>query len=260
MTHPALRGLVVTLAVALGACHRAPKKLERTAPWPASANPSASAAPLLRRLHYTLEKSDIGFELPARHASPKGKLLRPRGMLDVDLDDLSRTTGSVSFDLRELVMTGADDRTDGANTARALAWLELGHDVSSDKRALADDASFGIVSLDAGHLVSAPSGDHRAPRRELQSHWTVRGELSLHGVRAPVTAEVNLSLVPGTDPFGPPAQFVIRSRRPLVVSLSTHDIRPRDERGVPIAKDLALFGDRVGTEAKITFELVFVPH
>ena len=78
--------------------------------------------------------------------------------------------------------------------------------------------------------------------------------------RVPVLADVSLSLVPGPDPAAPPVEFVIRSRRPLVVSLSTHDIRPRDEHGVPIAKDLPLFGDRVGTEAKVGFELVFVPR
>jgi hypothetical protein len=248
------------LALVASACRRAPKKPDRTAPWPASASPSASGAPLLRRLHYALQNGDVSFELPARHGNPQGKLPHARGELDVDLDDLSRTTGSISFELGALVVTSGDGHTDAANTARALAWLELGNAVAADQRARADAASFVIGSLDAGHLVTAPNGDRRVPRRELESRWTVRGELSLHGVRAPVSAEVSLSLVPGTDPTGPPVELVIRSRRPLVVSLGTHDIRPRDESGVPIAKDLALFGDRVGTEAKISFELVFVPH
>jgi hypothetical protein len=87
----------------------------------------------------------------------------------------------------------------------------------------------------------------------------VHGELSLHGVRAPLTADVTLTLVPGSDPAGPPAELLIRSRKPLVVSLSTHDITPRDAAGVPIAKDLALLGDKVGNEAKVSFELTFVP-
>lgn len=250
----------VIVAVAATGCHRAPKKPDRTAPWPASASPSASSAPLLRRLHYGLQRGDVSFELPARHATPHGKLAHPRGDLDVDLDDLSRTTGNVAFDLRELVMTRSGTDPDAAYTARALAWLELGAGVSDEKRAPSAAANFVIGSLDAGHLVSAPNGDRRARRRELESHWTVRGDLSLHGVRAPVTAEVTLSLVPGPDPAAPPVQLVIRSRRPLVVSLNTHDIRPRDERGVPVAKDLDLLGDDVGTEAKVSFELVFVPR
>ena len=255
------QGLAATvLGLALLQCRHAPKKPDRTAPWPASASPSASAAPLLRRLHYGLERGDVSFELPARHSSPRGKLAHPRGDLDVDLDDLSHTTGSIAFDLRELVITRAGDEPDLTNTARALAWLELGHDVSVEQRDLAANANFLISSLDAGHLVAAPNGDRPLRRRELESRWTVRGELSLHGVRAPVTAELNLSLVPGPDPAAPPVELLIRSRRPLVVSLNTHDIRPRDERGVPVAKDLALLGNDVGTEAKVSFELVFVPR
>jgi hypothetical protein len=73
------------------------------------------------------------------------------------------------------------------------------------------------------------------------------------------SAEVALTLVPGADPEGPPAELAIRSRHPLVVNLGTHDIRPRDERGVPIAKDLALVGEKVGSTAKVSFELVFAP-
>jgi hypothetical protein len=251
---------VIVVAVALAACHRAPKQPDRTAPWLASANPSASSAPPLRRLHYSLERGELNFELPARHGNPKGTLAHLRGELDVDLDDLSHTTGNVAFDLRELGLAAGDEHSDATNTARALAWLELGPGVDSDKRDLAEHANFVIGSLDAGHLVAAPSGDRRAPRRELESRWSVQGELSLHGVRAPVNGDVNLSLVPGPDPAAPPVEFVIRSRKPFVVSLGTHDIRPRDDHGIPIAKDLALLGDKVGTEAKVSFELVFVPH
>jgi polyisoprenoid-binding protein YceI len=253
------RALLV-LGACVVACHPAPKKAERTAPWPASASPSSSTAPALRRVHYTLKQGELTFELPARHATPRGKLAHPRGELDVDLDDLSHTTGSVSFDLTELTLTAADGTTDDTNTARALDWLELGRAVAAEKRDLDRSATFAIVGLDAGHVVAAPNGDRRVARRELESHWAVLGELALHGVRAPLTADVTLILVPGPDPAGAPVELVIRSRKPPVVNLSTHDIRPRDPSGIPITKELALLGDKVGTEAKVSFELVFVPR
>ncbi len=250
----------VLLAVAAAACHRAPPKPERTAPWPASASPSSSNAPAaLRRLHYKLARADIGFELPAKHATPRGKLAHPHGDLAVDLDDLSHTTGSVALDLGELTLTGEGGTPNETYTTRALEWLELGRAVTAEKRELERHVTFALSSLDAGHVVAAPNGDRRAARRELESRWTVRGELSLHGVRAPLTADVALTIVPGDDPAGPPAELLIRSRKPLVVSLSTHDIAPRDASGVPIAKDLGLIGDKVGNEAKVTFDLAFVP-
>ena len=253
-----LRSALLLLSVV--ACHPSEKRRERTEPWLASASASpTSSAPTLRRVHYTLGRGHFDFELPGRHATPRGKLEHARGELDVDLDDLSHTTGRVVVDLGELVMLGTDG-AEATATARALDWLELGTKVSGEKRDTGRNATFALSALDAGHLVSAPNGDRRVARRELVSSWTVRGELSLHGVRAPLAADVTLTLVPGPTPDGPPVELVIRSRRPLVVTLGTHDIRPRDERGVPVAKDLPLLGDKVGSEAKVSFELAFAPY
>ena len=75
-----------------------------------------------------------------------------------------------------------------------------------------------------------------------------------------MTAEVALLIVPGPDPAGPPAQLLIRSKRPLVIALSTHDIRPREGHGAPVAKDQGILGESVGREAHVTFELTFMPR
>jgi polyisoprenoid-binding protein YceI len=260
------------LAIVLGAfcaaalavaCHRAEKRPDRTEPWLASAqapaSPSSSASPFLRRVHYELTASQIAFELPAKRARPRGRLGKASGELDVDLDDLSRTTGHVELELTTLEMLDASQLVDPSNTALALDWLELGASIGAERRATVQRVTYELGSLDAGHLVAAPSDDRPAARRELESHWAVRGELSLHGVRAPAAADVTLTLVPAPDRSAPPAELSIRSRRPLVVSLGTHDIRPRDGRGVPVAKDQGVIGDKVGREAQITFDLTFAP-
>jgi len=253
--------LCALLLLGLLACHRGQKRPERTEPWLASASASSSsAAPALRRVAYTLARSHFEFELPGRHATPRGQFERAWGELDVDLDDFSHTTGRVVVDLSDLIMLGANGDAEVTSTARALDWLELGTKVKPERRDADRSATFALTSLDAGHLVSAPNGDGRVLRRELVSSWAAHGELSLHGVRAPLAADLGLTLVPGPAPGGPPVELMIRSRRPLVVSLGTHDIRPRDERGVPIAKDLPLLGDKVGSVAKVSFELTFVPR
>jgi len=202
----------------------------------------------------------VDFELPAKHASPRGKLGGATGELEVDLDDLSRTTGRVALDLATLELTSSDGLIDGPNTARALDWLELGVGIAAARRETVRQVSFEVTALDAGHLVSAPAEERPARRRELVSHWAVRGELSLHGVRAPESAEVTLTLVPGPEPAGPPAELLIRSRRPLVVVLGTHDIRPRERRGLSVSKDHGVLGDGVGREARVSFELRFAPR
>jgi hypothetical protein len=214
---------------------------------------------MVRRLRYELKRSRIELELPAKRATPRGRVKEATGTLDVDLDDLSRTRGKVSVSLEDLELLDADGAPDRTYTQRALEWLELGAKVSGEKRDTGRSLTFSITALDAGRVVAAPGGPNATRRRDLSSSWAVRGDLGLHGVRAPLSAEVGLTLVPGVDPEGPPAELAIRSRHPLVVNLGTHDIRPRDERGVPIAQDLALVGEKVGSAAKVSFELVFAP-
>ena len=247
------------VALVVGCQKKQPQK-ERTEPWLASARPSASASALPRRVPYRLAASRVDFELPTKRGTPKGKVGSGTGELDVDLDDLSHTTGKVGFDLSTLELTGTDGSSDAPNTARALDWLELGAGIAADRRDTLRQVSFELGSLDAGHVVSAPSEERPSRRRELASQWQVRGELSLHGVRAPGSADVTLTLVPGPDPAGPPAELLIRSRQPFVIVLGTHDIRPREQRGLSIAKDQGVLGDGVGREARVSFELTFTPR
>ena len=114
-TRALLVALVLTIAVG---CRSKPKPPERTEPWLASASAQASGAPVARRAAYRLGKAKFELELPARRASPRGQLTAARGNLDVDLDDLSHTTGSVSVDLGKLELFGETGGPDAINTAR----------------------------------------------------------------------------------------------------------------------------------------------
>ena len=252
------RWLAFTALLALSSCRRETRPPDRTEPWLASASAaqSSSARPAARRVRYTLEKSRIEFELPARQATPRGRITSARGTLDVDLVNPSATTGSVEIDLTSLeLFSGSENARDAAFTARALDWLELGRRAPEERREAGRIATFSVRALVSA--VSSGSGEQGLRTGE----WSARGELALHGVRAPTTVVVSLT-VPSSadDEMGPPAELVIRSRRPLVVSLGTHDIRPRDDSAVLLPRENALVGDRVGREARVSFELVFVPQ
>ena len=61
------------------------------------------------------------------------------------------------------------------------------------------------------------------------------------------------------QPGARPNEVVIRTRRPLVVSLKTHDIKPRDDTGVFLARDMKLVGSQVSPEAHVELELTAKP-
>jgi polyisoprenoid-binding protein YceI len=239
------------------ACNREEKRPERTEPWPApSAAPSGSAEPAVRRARYELAASDIGFELPAKHASPRGKIRQATGHFEIDLEAPERSSGTVRIDLEliELEPAGADGG--GADpTRRALEWLELGSDISASERASRRFATFVVRGLEETSGRSLVGLAQRRDGKQPRFDATAVGELSLHGVRAPARVPISLEIAGAAAPGAAPGRLVIRSRRPLVVSLGVHDIRPRDARGVLVARELALLGESVGREAKVSFEL-----
>jgi polyisoprenoid-binding protein YceI len=257
----AARACVLLGLLACAACRRERPKPDRTEPWPASASATtpASATPdAPRRKRYTLAKSRVDFELPARKSTPRGRFVTLRGELDVDLEAPSRSTGSVEIELDsiELANDGAAEPA-RSPTERALAWLELGRGVPEDRRSRGRIATFSLRELQGGGERERPGA---AEARALRtSDWEVKGDLALHGVRAPLATSVSLQVTSTDDGKAYPAELVIRSRRPLVVSLGTHDIRPRDENGVLLPREVSLLGDSVGREARVSFELVFVP-
>jgi polyisoprenoid-binding protein YceI len=238
------------LAASWVACSRKEPKPDRTEPWlAASVAPSASAA-AQGPVEYTLGKSTIEFELPARRSTPRGRVRTARGQLVVDFSEPARSRGSVVADLLSLEL--ADPASDADGTAQALAWLELGADVAADLRETGRDATFELGSMTAASPARA-AGTRPGSR---PGEWLIEGSLSLHGVRAPKTSEISIEL--GDDAAGPPQQLVIRSRKPLVVSLSTHDVRPRDSRGNALSREPSTREDSLAREARVTFELVFV--
>lgn len=232
------------------ACSRSEPKRDRTEPWLATAAAPSASAGSRGTVDYTLGRSTIEFELPSRRSTPRGRVRNARGQLSVDFTDPSKSRGRVVADLLSLEL--ADPSSDADGTAQALSWLELGAHVSADLRETGRNATFELRSLSS---AATPRSAGNRPGL-AHSEWVLEGNLSLHGVRAPETSEISVHL---GEPGGvPPRELVIRSRKPLVVSLSTHDIRPRDDRGSPLSREASLREDSLGREARVTFELVFV--
>jgi len=239
------------LAASSLACSRKEPKPDRTEPWLAASVAPSSSAAAQGPVEYTLRTSTIEFELPARRSTPRGRVRSARGQLVVNFSEPSRSRGSVVADLLSLEL--ADPASDADGTAQALAWLELGADVAADLRETGRHATFELGSM----TPAAPARAGATRPASRRSEWLVEGSLSLHGVRAPRTSEISLEL--GDDAGAAPQEIVIRSQKPLVVSLSTHDVRPRDSRGSTLSREPSAREDSsLAREARVTFELTFV--
>jgi hypothetical protein len=244
----ALKARAVLFAALALSCRREPVQRDRTEPWAApavSVSPSShSAEAPVRRARYRLEQGKVEFELPAKTAKPRGSASVLRAELEFDPRVPEQATGVVEVDLASLSIFGdGGEVADTERSTRALEWLGLGAAVAADSRESARKVSFLLRSL----------------ARTPQGSWLVRGELALAGVRAPESVEI--AVKPAVEPSaGAPERLEIRSVTPLVVTLSTHDIRPRDPHGAPIARDLELFGQKVGREARVSFALTLLRH
>ncbi len=235
----------VTAAAALVAlvvaCRREPPQPERTEPWPAtppSAPASARSLPAGERARYAVVWAKVELELPLRKGSPTGRVTRASGSVDFDPNDPSSARGKIDADLTSLELLSGDGDVDPELTKAALDWLGLGAEAPAAARASARVATFELLGLEATH----------------RDGWLARGTLSLHGMRAP--ASVELEVTPSPTSGAPPAsELVLHTRTPLVVSFATHDIRARDGHGAPLVRDRALESRKIAREARVSVEL-----
>jgi len=258
----------------------------RSAPWPAQAAsvPSARSAPeLVRFVVQPLGRAALS--LATRSASPRGAFRVARGTLEVDLYDLSRSRGSVELDLGSVAMEADELELRRRYTAQALNWLDIGPSRPEAERERLRWARFTIRSISAMSASAAHEGRRikrepapdaakttdtveggpppgRGPPSETRAvSLSASGELTVHGVRVDAVADLSVEFdyPEAPQPGARPTQLVIRTRRPLVVSLKTHDIKPREDTGVFVARDMKLVGTLVSPEARVELELTAKP-
>lgn len=245
--------VVAALAMVLGACHRKEKRVLRTEPWPAPmASASAGFIPVEgKSTPYRIESASVNLELPARRKKPQGSLRQIEGTIELDLSHPENSRATLRADLLSLSLGAGERRADPTLLARAFDWLELSADHPQAER---DRNRYAVLQIDGFDPVTQPDDDSR---RSRSAHVLGHGTLTLHHFRVPVSVELDVELKP-SDESGP-GKLLIRTRRPLVVSLTSHDILPRDARGTVLTAALSELGSEVGKDARISAELVARP-
>lgn len=239
--------VLLTTSFLFAACRKEERPKPRTEPWEnpafgASSLASASAAPLpFAGRPYAVDPSStrVTFSLPAKGGTPRGSLSGASGTLDYNAANPAASRAELSFDLATIVLDAWSESP--AGSAAALDWLELGAEVPSTTRERHLRATFVLSKL---------SGfEEDVSKANAKAVGSARGELSLHGFRVPL--EVSIEVERRGD------ALLVRSRKPVSIKLSEHDIVPRGPAGERRSQDLDLLGTTVGREIKVDCEFAF---
>lgn len=265
-------GLVLVALFALGCSKKEPEPVERKEPWLAKP-PDASAA--VRAKFTVSDRCEAKVELKAKEGTPRGAFRVCRGELDLNLSDLTDSRGTLAVDVASIEIRGEGDagRSD-EQTQEAQNWLDVGASRPEAERERLRWATFTLTGIaDASSAAAhsgrrervepeadeapSPSDDDAGPpsaaeRRSVS--MTARGQLLLHRVRidveVPIRIRFHYSGRATADAV--PEKLALTTRRPVVVSLAAHDIKPRDAAGVFQAQGMKLIGSRVGADARVS--------
>ncbi|HET9958193.1 MAG TPA: hypothetical protein VFQ61_27045 [Polyangiaceae bacterium] len=237
----------------------------RTEPWPAPLV-STTKPGQTGRLRYRVERAQVEIELTHRKRTEHARLRAVEGTIDLDPVKLRETRAELRADLLDLsFFQGSEEAPDV--TLRALEVLGLDRQKSSATRELDRFVTLQITGFDA-----VPSQEaSRANRATV----TARGDLTLHHFRVPVSLELEVELdrkTADSESDVTAQRLLIRTRRPLVVSLTAHDLVPNPSTSsadLPAADGVrarergkASAGKTVpefGREVRVSAELAAIP-
>jgi hypothetical protein len=177
----------------------------------------------------------------------KGQSSKLRGYIDVDSHDLRATRGMIEVDLDDLTTSTFDDADKNkTQTGHAHNWLEIGSDVAAARREENRWARFTIKSIQ-----ELPAGAVAAAEGERVAAVEASGDFWMHGVTAAKTVRVELAF---SGPADAPSAVRFKTSAPLRVSLREHDVKPRDLAGKFLAGALEKVGQKIDDTVQVTID------
>ncbi len=236
------------------------------APATAVAPTSSALAPVkpaaMGAVKLTVEKapSKIDFTMDAPKEKIHGKAIdSTSGELNVDPNDLTKSTGLVTIDIGGLeVFQAVADEKDGKfseekksdlQNKHARTWLEISDDAPADKRAENAKVQFSIKSIEiAGEKSLAKM---TGPERKVT--LKAKGDFLLHGHKAEKTAELEATFKVEGEKI---VSVAVKSAKPIAVDLAEFDVKPRDAFGRFAAKTLDVLSPKVNKEAQVSVDFI----
>ncbi len=250
-------GLSLLVLAAVG-CDKKESPAQPTAS-PSQAKPAATAAaatatastpaPAAGHKRLAVAAGKASFLIDAPLEKIKGETTEAKGFIDLDVADLTKSKGEVSFRLTSLKTTTFSDP--GKNESQgdhAHNWLDVGKESPADKRAKFEWATFTLKSVSTSTPKLADvkeAGGARAFDAKLS------GALVLHGVSSDKTFIVK---VVAKGPADAPTELSLATSEPWALSLKEHDVAPRDKIGSLLAGALDRIGKKIDDKVQISLE------
>jgi hypothetical protein len=252
-------GILATLVlvVAAASCENKPSKpLAPTASEPLAPAPKPAFS---QTFVVEAQGSKVDFAMSAPVEKISGQVKdSAAGELNLNLNDLTKSTGLVKIDLDKLVLMQqkrvnemdpyGDAKQNEKQNEHARAWLEIDKAAPADKR-----EQNRWVELKIEQIINVrPQADvtkMSGAVRKIQA--VVLGDLRLHG-----RVSKKRALIEATFKFDgdKPRSVTIKTTAPMSVGLEEHDVRPREAFGKLAQTTLEKLGKKVAREAPIELE------
>jgi hypothetical protein len=184
------------------------------------------------------------------------------GELKVDLDDLTKTSGTIKIDLLNIQSYSfADTGKNSKQTEHMKNWFEVGPDVDEKTREKNRWAVFEIKKITKADPLNLKAA--KPFKDEIGTGYffniTAEGPLTVRGVKSTKTVELAISIW-NVNPEGKrykKAQRVMlmRTVKPIEVSMKKHGVKPRDTTGKFLSKALSVVGLKISDEVLLSLDL-----
>jgi hypothetical protein len=229
------------------------KKDPEVAPLKESAAPKAASEKTVeqgKKRFVVAEAGKLSVMIDAPLEKFQGKTEKLSGVFDVDLANLTASTGEVVADLDTFTThTFTDNDKNESQTEHARNWFELGEKVEKAKRDDYRMARFTIEKIETSSAPSLAAAKEEAGVRTV--HFTAAGTLRVHGRSAKKSVAVDVSF---KGPPDAPTEISFKTTEPVLASLSEHDVKPRDLTGQFLAGALEKVGKKIDDKAQVHVE------
>lgn len=251
-----MRIALLSLSSFLVACGGEPVKLAEQAEKLTIEAPKSQGA---RRFVVETKGGELGFDMDAPVEKIRGRVPASAlsGELFVDPSDLTKATGLVHVDLRELELFQrkadeegkpfGDETKNETQNQHAREWLEIGPDAPAE--ALKKNALIEFSLRELKDLSATDLGQLKGTERKVT--FTAIGEFLLHQRKASKSVKLEATFTYVGDV---PTSLHVKSLEPLEVGLDEYDVHPREAFGKLAAKTLQTLSPKVAKAAAVHLE------